>query len=165
MAQQSSQDQQDQQGAGMFAPGSLGEVELPVAEVQAALHAVPDVIEHGIDEKILVTPGSETHPEFVHLADPDADPVEHWHYTTVPNVAVQLADARNERRNVTIIGIGAAATVQLSIRSDFSERTLVGAGSLPIDVPVQPRQQLWLRQTTVANQDVDGYTEVRGPGR
>lgn len=155
----------DQQGVGMFIPGSLGDEEFPVAEVQAALHAVPDVPEHGIDEKNLVTPGSETHPEHVHLVGPDAAPVEHWHYTAVPNTPVMLADARNERRNVTIIGIGAAATVQISIRSDFSERTLVGAGALPIDVPVQPRQQLWLQQTTVANQDIDGYTEVRGPGR
>jgi hypothetical protein len=157
--------EQNQQGVGVFQSGSLGDVEFDVPEVDAALHAVPDVVAHGIDEVLLTTPGPDSLPEDAQLTGPDSPVIEHWHQTAVPNVAVQLADARNERRLLTLIGIGTAATVQLSTRADFSERTLVGAGALPIDVPINPHQQLWLQQTTVANQDIDGYTEVRGPGR
>ncbi len=154
----------DQQGRNMFVPGSLGEERIQAPEVEAAF-SVPVVPPHGIETYVPPTAGSEYLSERAEVSSPDPIPTEPWHLMAQPGVALPLEEAKHYRRTVTLLGIGTAATVELSDRSDFARRTIVGAGALPIDIPVFPFQMLWLRQNTIINQDIDGYTEPMGPGR
>lgn len=138
----------------------------PLQEPEAqASRLYPDVAEPGIEIRIPLVDGPGVGREVGVGACPDPLPVEHFHLRAPTGTAILIEDAQDFRRVVTFTLFGTAARAEISARADFGRRTIVPAGVLPLDVPVTPGRQLWLRQTTGIDQDIDGFTEPRGPGR
>lgn len=140
------------------------DVPLQAPETQAS-RLYPDKVVPGIEIRIPLVDGPGVGRDVGPGVCPDPLPVEHWHLRAATAVPVLIEDAQDFRRVVTFVGFGTAARVDVSHRQDFGRRTVIGAGVLPLDVPVAAGRQLWLRQTTGIDQDCDGYTEPRGPGR
>jgi len=149
--------------------GAAGEVsdlvvplDLPEREIATIYkdHVLP-----GIDDKSPKTEGSEHIGLTAPLTDFDPAATDYRRSDSNTNAAMLLEDRKPFRRVVSLLGIGLAAQCEVAHREDFSDHAFIGAGVLPVDLPLAENERLWFRQVTGVVQSIDWVVEPRGPGR